>query len=291
MYLKSSPAPGAKAGEHRNRRSTGSPPLQASDTLESISTSAEDILNDLIQPGFFSQATVADDDRKGSTGWGDITHAHTPSKVRIKSGPQRLMPGTLIAPSWESSLGGLSDVVQGDEEQKQSLRAQSSSGPRGALGGDCAPQPLTQSSQSQASSASPSPRPLERSKTQEQRQLFLSSLSQASPASVYIHKKEEINEVQASARAAKLHIRVITSDDANEENAMVVIGCDLHAVEKIAGELTKSIKGAPQATTTACTSATSPIDRSVTPSQSTLKAVAGGAIVGAVGTWAGLAFS
>lgn len=292
MYLRPSPAPGEKAGERRGRHSTGSPPLQTSETLESISTSAEDILNDLVQPGFFSQATAPDDDDKGSLRQSDLASAHPPTKVRFKSGPQRLMPGTLIAPSWESSLGGLSDVVYGSEDQKKSLSAKSLSAPRGALDGDPTPFPLTQPSQSPASFASDSPKPLERSQTQEHRQLFLSSLSQASPASVYIHKKEQINEVQASAKAAKLHVRVISNDDVNEENAMFVIGSDLHAVERIADELTKSSKGTTQTTTsTVCINPTNPDHRSATPSQSTLKAVAGGAIVGAVGTWAGLAFS
>lgn len=286
MYLRSSPGSGDKAGEHRHRRPSDSPPLQTSETLESISTSAEDMLNDLVQPGFFSQATVPDDDRKGSN-----ASIRTPNKVRIKSGPQRLMPGTLMAPSWESSLGEFADIVQSSEDQKP-LNAKNLSVPRGASSGDPTPQPQTQSFQShQQSSASPastSPRPLERSQTQEQRQLLLSSLSQASPASVYIHKKEEINEVQASATAAKLHIRVISNDDPNEEDAMFVIGSDLQAVERMADELARSIKGSTQ---TASTSLDLPDHRSTAPGQSTLKAVAGGALVGVVGAWAGLAFS
>lgn len=284
MYLESSPAPAEQPErkEHHIRRSTGTPPLQTSESLASISTSAENILNDLTKPGFFSQETVFDDDGKGD----GSQHAHIPSKVRIKSGPQRLMPGTLMAPSWESSIGGFLDDAKSSEGprngSKSSLGVQTSF--RG-LGSDPAPS---------SSLRSTSPRPLQRSQTQEQRELFLSSLSQTSPASVYIHKKQEIDSVHASAKAAKLYVHVIDDNGADgEEDVLVVIGSDLRAVEKLADELTKSIKGFTAGTTNTTNNfyITKTTDDRPGTSSSTMKAVASGAIVGAVGTWAGLAFS
>ncbi|KAF9450936.1 hypothetical protein P691DRAFT_700244 [Macrolepiota fuliginosa MF-IS2] len=290
MYLESAQAPSEKTEtkERRNRRSIGKPQLQTSETLASISTSAEDILNDLTKPVFFSQATVTDDDEMGLAG----RNAHTPSKVRIKSGPQILMPGTLMAPSWESSIGGFFDAVKSNEDQKKVPVV-----PKSSLGvqtsfSDSAQSPLPLSPS--ASQTSALPRPLQRSQTQEQRELFLSSLSHTSPASVYTHKKRDIDEVWASAMSAKLHVRVINNAAKDgEEDVMVVIGSDPRAVEKLADEIAKSIKEtAPTASEiTNNLSTTKARDGRSSTSSSTLKAVAGGAIVGAVGTWAGLAFS
>lgn len=303
MYLEPAQASGEKieSKERRNRLSTGTPLLEARETLESISASAEDMLNDLTKPGFFSQVTVLEDDGKESVGRDGNAYTHTPSKVRIKSGPQVLMPGTLIAPSWESSIGGLPDVAKSSEGRKKtphvaksSLGVQTSFKMLEASEGDSAPSPLSQSESSPSSPPiSTSQRPLRRSDTQEQRQLFLSSISQTSPASIYIHNKQDIDEVQASAKAAKLHTRVI-KNDGSEEDVMIVIGSDLRAVEKLADELAKSTKGT--APTTNNTTNNFYITKTSTdgPSpghSSTLKAVAGGAIVGAVGTWVGLAFS
>lgn len=101
--------------------------LQPSDTLASISSSAEDILHDLTRPGFFSQVTVPDDgDTKGSKGQDNSVPTLAPSKLKIKSGPQILMPGTLNAPSWESSIEGLPDATNNSDISKGAQLAKSS---------------------------------------------------------------------------------------------------------------------------------------------------------------------
>jgi hypothetical protein len=130
---------------------------------------------------------------------------------------------------------------------------------------------------------------LQESQTQEQREQFLSSLSQTSPASVYIHKKESLDAVLSSAQAVKLHVRTIESNDKDEEDILLVIGTEFRAVEKLATELAKSIKDAAQGTTTNNYYITQASDGK--PSSSNFRALASGALAGVVGTWAGLAFS
>ncbi|KAJ3573027.1 hypothetical protein NP233_g2700 [Leucocoprinus birnbaumii] len=300
MYLESSNVTPERAGdkERRGRHSIGTPGLQPSDTLASITSSAAEMLQDLTRPGFFSQVSVTESDGdsrlEGSKGQ-DKTAVPTltPSKLRLKSGPQILMPGTLKAPSWESSIEGLPEVPDSSGTSKAPL-AKTSLGVQTSFRGfdnETAPSPLSNSQSSGASSQTSIPiRPLQRSQTQEERQIFLGSLTKASPASVFIHKKLDVDEVRTSAQAAKLHVRPVYSDDENAEDVLLVIGGDLSSVEKLAEELTKSIKSDPAPHTTNNIYITTPSTEKP-PSSSTFKAVASGAIVGVVGTWAGLAFS
>jgi len=205
-----------------------------------------------------------------------------PIKFKMNSGPQILMPGTLKAPSWESSIEGLLDVEL--SSTKNSIGIQTS-----FKGSNCDAMsaPLSDLQFKSSSSTSISASPLQRSQTQEQRQLFLASLSQTSPASVYIYKRQDVDEVKVSAAAAKLHVRSIYSEDKEEEDVLLVIGSDLSAVEKLIEELTKSIED-PNPNTANNISNTAGRTSSVS---STFKAIASGAIMGALGTWAGLAFS
>ena len=116
----------------------------------------------------------------------------------------------------------------------------------------------------------------------------MSSLSQASPASVYIHKRQDVDEVKVSAQAAKLHVQPIYSESEEEEDVLLVIGSDLSAVEELVEGLTKSIQDPKPNTANICATASSTKGLS---SSSAFKAIASGAIMGAIGTWAGLAFS
>ena len=277
----------AETEESRGRHSTEARALRPSDTLVSISPSAEDILHHLTRPGFFSQVTASkdDDDSKPSEGQSNTTLDNTTlDKLKMNSGPQILMPGTLKAPSWESSIEGLPDaeIVEKMPPVRNSLGIQTS-----FRDSDC--DTVTARLQSDPSSPVSIPAlPLQRSQTQEQRQLFLSSLSQASPASVYIHKRQDVDEVKVSAQAAKLHVQPIYSESEEEEDVLLVIGSDLSAVEELTEGLTKSIQDPKPNTANICATASSTKGLS---SSSAFKAIASGAIMGAIGTWAGLAFS
>jgi hypothetical protein len=291
MYLEASDA---EAEGRRSRHSTGTATLQPSETLASISNSAEVILHDLTRPGFFSQAKVSNDDGKGSRGQDEIKPVLTPSKLKIKSGPQMLMPGTLKAPSWESSIDGLSDIVMSSAISKEVTLTKSSLGVQTSFRGsdiDAASSlpPYANSSRFSSQASIPA-RQIQKPQTQEQQHLFLSALSQTSPTSVYIHKKQDVDSVRASAKAAKLHIQVVYSEDKDEEYALLVIGSDPNAVDKLAHELANSTKD-PAPCTIDNVYTTKPSDGKRFTSSSIFKAVASGAIVGAVGTWAGLAFS
>jgi len=191
------------------------------------------------------------------------------------------MPGTLKAPSWESSIEGLLDVEL--SPAKNSVGIQTSFRDSNC---DAVSTSLSDLQFKPPLVSNPT-LPLQRSQTQEQRRLFLASLSQASPASVYIHKRQDVDEVKVSAKAAKLHVRPIYSEDKEEEDVLLVIGSDLNAVKKLAEELTKSIED-PNPNTA---SNISNVAGRTSSASSTFKAIASGAIMGALGTWAGLAFS
>ena len=228
--------------------------------------------------GYRARITASkDNDSKRSKG----QNTTAPIKFKMNSGPQTLMPGTLKAPSWESSIEGLPNVEL--SPTKNSIGIQTSF--RG-FNCDAVSAPLSDL-QFKSPPLVSKPLPLQRSQTLEQRQLFLASLSRASPASVYIHKRQDVDEVKVSAEAAKLHVRPVYNEDKEEEDVLLVIGSDLNAVEKLAEELTESIEN-PKLNTASNISNTAGRTSSAS---STFKAVASGAIMGALGTWAGLAFS
>jgi hypothetical protein len=280
MFLDDSPA--------KDRRRSGTIPLQPSETLASISSSAEEMLNDLTQPGFFSQETALDDNK------GSKDTARTPRQVRIKSGPKRLMPGTLMAPSWESSIDGfLDDERSGRDPKTGSSPLKSSLGVQTSFASlDLEPgsSPLGSFSSLPATS---SPTPVQRTQTLENRELLLSSLAQTSPATVYSLKRHKLDSVYASAKVAKLHVRVVDGNDTDEEDVLMVVGSDPHAVEKrYQEELDKLVKSPAKSTTNTTNNyfITETTDGR-SGSSSTMKAVAGGVLVGIAGAWAGLAFS
>lgn len=282
MHLDASPV--------KDRRRSGVV-LQQSETLASISPSAEDMLNDLTQPGFFSQETVPDDNKRSKDS------VCTPHQVRYKSGPKILMPGTLAEPSWESSIEGFSDderdgegLKKGTSPSKNSLGVQTSFA---SLEDDTSPSPCGSFSlpPPASSSATSSPEPVQRSVTLETRELLLSSLSRTSPATVYTHKKHELETVLASALTAKLHARVV-ENESDEENVSIVIGSDLHAVEKRREELARSVRSPTEGTTyTTNNFIFNESSDSRSGSSSRITVVASAVVVGMITAWAGLASS
>jgi len=119
-------------------------------------------------------------------------------------------------------------------------------------------------------SATARPRPLTRTMTMEQRDEFINSLNQASKATVHCLPNDDIWTLQNEASKIGLHSRIVTLSD---EDGLLVLGRD----EKDVKELYRKVKQQNRA--------------GAGSGGSGLRAAAGGAVVGAAATFAGLAFA
>lgn len=107
----------------------------------------------------------------------------------------------------------------------------------------------------------------------EQREDFVSSLKTASHATVYIVPSADVRTIQASAIKLGFHAKMIVSSDNKDLEALLVLGRDEKSVQTLFSKVEKESKKPSNA------------------SAGRLRVAAGGAVVGAVGAWAGLAFS
>ena len=267
---------------NRRRRLSAQPQLPASDSLLSLSTNSSEIVARLLQPGMFDD--TADEeaasggkaiDRKVVRWQETLAIPATPKaeptlKNKGRYPTRSPMPCTLDTPETSFASSTNSVLKQGipavpqvespiEEEPDKSTPTQ---------GQDTPPRRA---------------QPLARSMSLEQREMFISKLTVKSPATIYILPRADIPTVTASATALGFHACAVISDDAEDPEALLILGQDLAAVKKLFGKVEeenrkhaeqqhKDGKGKPR-------------------SSLGLKAAAGGAVVGAVGAWAGLAFA
>lgn len=119
-------------------------------------------------------------------------------------------------------------------------------------------------------------RPLVRSMSMEEREAFVRSLNDASDATVYVLPKADINDVHATAVKLGFRTRIVMNEkDTEDLQALLVLARDQETFEWLSQKIEKE-------------------DREATAmkhSRHTLSFMAGGAVIGAVGAWASLAFS
>lgn len=209
-----------------------------SDTLLSLSSSSQDIVEQLLRPGLL-------DDDDGSETPRVINWQVTPSKSKPTKAK---MPGSLF----ERSLD-LSQATVQNSEDKQELQV---------------PTPSTLSSPSAAQRQSPST--LVRTMSLKERDTFLSTLSNSSGATVYVVPANDVHNLQASAIKIGFHARAVVNKDKTDPQALLVLGPDEKAVRRLFEKVEVERKKVPTGR---------------------FGALAGGAMVGAVGAWAGLAFA
>ena len=210
-----------------------------------------------MQPGIF------DDDTDTDVEQGNLKDKKETKVVRwqetlqhqtlVKSKPTVKMPGSLTTPSPESSLGSskfIHNKQSTTSTDKKSTLTRSNSGALST--------PITAPKQ-----------PIARSMSVEQREMFISTLTTASDATVYVLPSVDIHGIHAAAVKLGFHARVVLSADENDPQGLLVLGRD----EKAAHKLFKKVEM-----------------ESKVPS-GRLRVAAGGAVVGAVGAWAGLAFT
>jgi hypothetical protein len=240
--------------EIRNRRRSSVRPanLAPAESLMSLSSNSQEIVDRLLQPGMFDNDTDDDGtavDKKGKTKivkWQDTIIATSGNpKTRVK------MPGALSSPSPYSSTASVKKPNNADTSK--SLLS------------------TINPNESDILTNTPRhPQPLIRSMSLEQREDFVSNLRTASDATVYIVPSADIRDIQTSAVKLGFHAKIIVSADDKDPEALLVLGGEEKSVQTLFNRVEKESKK---------------------PSAGRLRVAAGGAVVGAVGAWAGLAFS
>ncbi|KAG5654232.1 hypothetical protein H0H81_005919 [Sphagnurus paluster] len=238
-----------KAAIRNRRRSSQAPALATAQTLQSLDSESQEIVERLLQPGMFD-----DDEEDGSSSDTKIAARvvqwqQTIVASPVKPNPKRTkMPCSLSTPSPQSSQ----ETVPADEL-------------------DVPPAPADDDDNDAASPPTPSvrrPQPLVRSMSVQQRETFLSSLTSSSDATVYVVPRNDIHNIHAEAIKLGFHARIALGKDTSDPQGLVVLGRDEAAVKRLYSQVE--------------------IERK---KSSHFRAAAGGAVVGAVGAFAGLAFT
>ncbi|KAH9482303.1 hypothetical protein JR316_0004401 [Psilocybe cubensis] len=267
----------AKTFIRNRRRLSAQPPVNQSDSLLSLSTSSSEIVARLLEPGIFGDRDEESDAESGKTArivrWQETIA--TPSPVRDKSkGPRATMPGTLIPPTPASSFTSSSTPPTKEEEIISADLSYISD-----------PSHLT-TTESLSSHRPPNvvrqPQPLGRTMSAAERDIFVSKLSDGAAATIYIIPKADVADVVAKATSLKFSTAISMSDDENDPQALVILGRNESAVDELFKKIEKENRKA-------YLSAKAKV--AAGQGGSTLKSAAGAAVIGAVTTWAGLAFS
>jgi hypothetical protein len=230
----------------------------------------------LSQPGVFDDTGV---EEKGKASrivrWQEtIASMPTPAKTTSKSKtPGRShMPGTLIPPTPDSSF---TSSHEGSFMKKESPSANSMKPLSEDESGTDQEDHATSSHGSSAGTVTRRAQPLQRTMSSEERDIFVSKLSGEASATIYIIPKADVDAILTQARALGFIAELVMNKDEGDPNALIILGRDENAVlallRKVETENRKAELSKPRS--------------------STLRTAAGAAVVGAVGAWAGLAFS
>ncbi len=255
----------AAVRQRRRRESAQRATIVPSESIASISTSSSEILNMLLH-----DMDIEDEDdrfRKTVVRWQDAlsTPKAKPRKSRAK---ERTMPCTFpgTAPSVASAVPHPTVPEPPATPKPAKIEEPVLDSP--AV--DVPPSPT------------PSPKPLTRSMSSLQRSTFIDSLnSRYKQTTAYLLPKSDITEIEAAALKHGLHTRRVTSVESENEEQVLVVGQDPADTQKFYA----TIEG--QAKLLADNAESGTESRR----SSGLKAVAGAAVVGAVATFTGLAFS
>jgi len=262
-----------KAFIRNRRRSTQPAALARSESLLSLSASSNEIVARLMQPGMFDDPEGEDIEGKGKPSrivrWQETIPA-TPlasnKAMKSKTPARSPMPGTLIPPTPDSSFTSSNASTTKGEIISASLPEQSAS-----------------SDLSSIPTSTRHAQPLSRTMSAVERDIFITKLSDEAAATIYIVPKADVEAIIAQATTLKFISHLVMNDDENDPQALLILGRNEPAVQALVRKVEKENEKA-QLNTKG-----SPGKSHHGPS--TLKTAAGAAVIGAVGTWAGLAFS
>ncbi|KAF8806239.1 hypothetical protein BYT27DRAFT_7141848 [Phlegmacium glaucopus] len=266
-----------KAFIRNRRRLSAQPELVPSDSLRSLSTNSSEIVMRLLQPGIFDDTD--EDDNLGDKGkiskvvrWKErIPISSTPNTpLKIKTPARSPMPGSLFPPTPESSFASTrtSDV----EEISVIIRRSNIAVANPPVADDV--------SSHSTSTVQQRALPLARSMSVLQREMFMSELKEAK-ATLCVFDKTDIAAMYAKAVACYKFVFQVMNNDKNDSQALLVVGQDEEAVYALLRQVEAENERAK-----------AKVKEVPSPKQShNLGMAAGGIVVGAVGAWAGLAFS
>ncbi|KAK0461703.1 uncharacterized protein EV420DRAFT_1526757 [Desarmillaria tabescens] len=252
--------------QRRRRESAQRATIVPSESIASISTSSSEILNLLLH----DIDAEDEDDGFGKTvvRWQDAlsTPKAKPRKSRTKD---KTMPCTF--PGTAPSVASATPHSAVPEPQPTSKPAKDE-------------EPIIDLSATVdvPPSSTPSAKPLTRSMSSLQRSSFIDSLnSRYKQTTAYLLPKSDITEIEAAALKHGLHTRRVTSVESENEEQVLVVGQDPADTQKfyatIEGQAKLLVNDAEA--------------KAANRRSSGLKTVAGAAVVGAVATFTGLAFS
>ena len=259
-----------KAFIRNRRRSTQPAALAGSESLLSLSASSNEIVARLMQPGMFDDTEGEDAGGKGKASrivrWQDTIPATSNIAMKSKTPARSPMPGTLIPPTPDSSFTSSNASTTKGEIISANLPEQNAS-----------------SDLSSTSTSTRRGQPLSRTMSAVERDIFITKLSDEASATIYIVPKADVEAIVAQATTLKFISQLVMNDDENDPQALLILGRNEAAVHALLQKIEKENES-PQ------------LNKKGSPSKShhgpsTLKTAAGAAVIGAVGTWAGLAFS
>jgi hypothetical protein len=261
-----------KAFIRNRRRSTQPAALARSESLLSLSTSSNEIVTRLMQPGMFDDPEREDLEGKGKPSrivrWQETIPATplAPNKAMKSKTPARSpMPGTLIPPTPNSSFTSSNASTTKGEIISTTLPEQNASSDLSST-----PTPTRRA------------QPPSRTMSAVERDIFITKLSDEAAATIYIVPKADVEAIIAQATTLKFISHLVMNDDENDPQALLILGRNEPAVQALVRKVEKENEKAQ-------------LNKKGSPGKrhgpSTLKTAAGAAVIGAVGTWAGLAFS
>ena len=267
----------------RNRRRlSAQPELVPSDSLLSLSTSSSEIVARLLQPGMLDDTD--EDDNFGDKGkiskvvrWQetiDTSSASPNTLLKLKTPARSPMPGSLFPPTPESSFASARtcDVEEFSVVIRQSNIAFAN------------PSVADDASAHSTSTIEQRPLPLARSMSVSQREMFMSKLNTEAKATLCVFDKTDIAAMYAKAVTLHKFVVQVMSDDKNDSQALLIVGQDEEAVHA----LLRQVEAENRSAKAKLKEVHNPKPES---RSSKLGMAAGGVVVGAVGAWAGLAFS
>lgn len=271
-----------KAFIRNRRRVSAQPELVPSDSLLSLSTNSSEIVARLIRPGVFDDTD--EDENFGDKGkvskvvrWQETIATASPNKSsKLKTPARSPMPGSLFPPTPESSFASAraSEVEEISTIIRQSNIAFAN------------PSVADDASAHSTSTVEPRSLPLARSMSASQREIFMSKLNTEAKATLCVFDKTDIAAMYSKAVTLHKFVVQVMNDDKSDSQALLIVGQDEEAVHALLRQVEAENRRAKAKLMEVQNFPTKPESRS-----SKLGMAAGGVVVGAVGAWAGLAFS
>lgn len=271
-----------KAFIRNRRRLSAQPELVPSDSLLSLSTNSSEIVARLLQPGMFDDTD--EDDNFGNKGkvskvvrWQETiitSHASPNTPLKLKTPARSPMPGSLFPPTPESSF--MSTRTSDVEEISVVIRQSNIAFANPSVPDDA--------SAHSASTIEQRPLPLARSMSVSEREMFMSKLNTEAKATLCVFDKTDIAAMYAKAVTLHKFVVQVMNDDKNDSQALLIVGQDEEAVHALLRQVEAENRRAKAKLKEE--HIPKPEGRS-----SKIGMAASGVVVGAVGVWAGLAFS